>query len=222
MFGDSRDPDHPYGWRTRLRPKLPWFLRNLGIAAKGEDCERVEAEHSWYNLDGERSACYHCRVLRPGRWWSAGPGAGPDPRAGGGSESGPPDADPPTRHPQNAPGPFFVENDCCIACGAPEREAPDLMAHEDSEETGYHCYFRKQPSTPEQLDQAIRAVWVSCCGAVQYGGEDPDVLRRLSQLRERGARRAGVWRWWTRTAAVVGWAAAAAGLLWLLLRFAGE
>jgi hypothetical protein len=31
---------------------------------KGEDCQSVEAEHHWYNQDGERDACYHCKVVR--------------------------------------------------------------------------------------------------------------------------------------------------------------
>jgi len=61
---------HPYVWRTRLRQRLPWFLINLGIADKGQDCEAVGAQHHWYNQDGENSACYHCRVERPGRLWT--------------------------------------------------------------------------------------------------------------------------------------------------------
>ena len=60
---------HPYAWRTRLRGRLPWFLINLGIADKGEDCEKVGADHVWYNIDGETSGCYHCKVRRPGQLW---------------------------------------------------------------------------------------------------------------------------------------------------------
>jgi hypothetical protein len=63
------EPGHPYRWRTYLRGKLPWFLIDLGIAAKGRDCENVGAEHHWYNSDGESSACYHCEVVRLGRLW---------------------------------------------------------------------------------------------------------------------------------------------------------
>jgi hypothetical protein len=60
--------------------------------------------------------------------------------------------------PSNAPGDFYVAKDECITCGAPEAEAPDLMAFDESENS---CYFRRQPSTPTELDQAVRAVWVS-------------------------------------------------------------
>ena len=80
-----------------------------------------------------------------------------------------------------APGPFHVIADECITCRAPEHEAPDLMGFD---EQASHCYFKKQPSTPEELERAARAVWVSCCGAVQYSGDDPAVLRRITELQD--------------------------------------
>jgi len=61
---------HPYAWRTKLRQRLPWFLIDLGIAAKGRNCEFVGAPHKWYNCDDSRSACYHCRVIRDGQLWT--------------------------------------------------------------------------------------------------------------------------------------------------------
>ena len=80
----------------------------------------------------------------------------------------------------NAPGPFYVMNDSCIACEAPELEAPDLMSHEEIGPLGFYCcYFKNQPKTPEELDRAILAVIVSCCGAVRYKGRDPQVLNWL-------------------------------------------
>ncbi len=92
---------------------------------------------------------------------------------------------PPPRFRFNAPGDFFVEDSMCIACTAPEHEAPELMAHTE-EGTIYHCYFRRQPETPEEVEHAICAVYVSCCGAVQYDGTDPEVLGRLERLQQRG------------------------------------
>jgi hypothetical protein len=89
----------------------------------------------------------------------------------------------PIAHPLNAPGDFYVENSMCITCGAPEREAPDLMSHVDDDGTNYHhCYFKRQPRTPEEIEQAIRAVRVGCCGAVRYGGHDPQIIKRLRFL----------------------------------------
>ena len=33
------DPQHPYRWRTWIRGHLPWFLINLGVAAKAKACD---------------------------------------------------------------------------------------------------------------------------------------------------------------------------------------
>src|SRR5580765_5269665 len=88
-------------------------------------------------------------------------------------------ADNKERYPKNSPGPFFVINGECITCLAPEHQAPDLMGF-DKENN--HCFFKKQPSTPEELDRAQKAVMVSCCDAVQYGGDDPAVKHRMGTL----------------------------------------
>ena len=34
-----------------------------------EDCEAVGKQHRWLNLDDVSSACYNCRVVRPGQLW---------------------------------------------------------------------------------------------------------------------------------------------------------
>src|SRR5215813_10850867 len=78
----------------------------------------------------------------------------------------------------NAPGDFYVEDQMCISCAAPESEAPDLMSHDES--NVYHCYFKRQPQTPDEMERAIRAVNVGCCGAVRYRGKDPSILAKLS------------------------------------------
>jgi 4Fe-4S single cluster domain of Ferredoxin I len=96
------------------------------------------------------------------------------------------------RFPKNVPGPFYVANEQCLACGTPEQEAPDLM--ESDEQTG-HCYFKKQPTTPEELERAVQAVQVSCCGAVLYSGNDPAILRRLKELRKEARHRRQKTRW---------------------------
>jgi len=44
------------------------------------------------------------------------------------------------------------------------------------------CFFERQPRTPEEEYRAIRAIWVSCCGAVRYGGSDLNVIARLESL----------------------------------------
>ena len=52
---------YPFRWRTRLRRHLPWFLIDLGLADKGDDCEAHGGVHEWYNRDDVVSACHHCR-----------------------------------------------------------------------------------------------------------------------------------------------------------------
>lgn len=90
--------------------------------------------------------------------------------------------EPPARDPLNAPGDFYVVEGSCCACEAPEREAPDLMAHESAARIGYQCHFRRQPTTPDELDRAVMAVAIGCVRMVRYGGTDPAILARLAEL----------------------------------------
>ena len=79
----------------------------------------------------------------------------------------------------NAEGDFYVEKDMCLACMAPEYEAPELMGYD--EQIG--CYFKRQPETAEELDHAIMAVRASCIAALRYAGNDPVVLERLKNCK---------------------------------------
>ena len=91
----------------------------------------------------------------------------------------------------------MVEKDQCIACHAPEREAPELMSFD---EDGGSCYFHRQPQTPEEIEHAVRAVWVACCDAVHYDGDDRKILARLRRLNEgvRLPKRTTWWKFWAR------------------------
>lgn len=80
------------------------------------------------------------------------------------------------RHPLNAEGDFFVEYNACISCDAPCNEAPELMAYDED----MHCYFKRQPQTPEETEHAINAVCVSCIEGVLYEGNDPEIIKKLS------------------------------------------
>ena len=57
------------------------------------------------------------------------------------------------RTPKQAPGPFYVAKDECIACRAPEVEARGLMSFDDDRTS---CFFERQPMTPEEEYRAIR------------------------------------------------------------------
>ena len=83
------------------------------------------------------------------------------------------------RFPLTIAGDFYVVDGMCMACTAPEHEAPDLMNHDPGI---YRCYFHRQPQTPEESERAVMAVAVGCCGAVRYGGSDPTIMLRLEQL----------------------------------------
>jgi hypothetical protein len=52
--------------RSELKPKE--YL-NQFYPAEPDNCEAIGETHRWYNLDGERSACYHCKVIREGQLW---------------------------------------------------------------------------------------------------------------------------------------------------------
>lgn len=87
----------------------------------------------------------------------------------------------PQRVPENAPGDFYVQADCCISCCLPHGECPELL--NDPDEPFRECYFRRQPRTQEEIDRAIDAICVSEVGAFRYGGTDPAII---AKLRERG------------------------------------
>ena len=88
----------------------------------------------------------------------------------------------PNRHPENSQGDFYVQNQVCITCGAPEAEAPDLIEHSKLEYG--HCYFKKQPRTKDEIGRAINAIAVSCIAGLRYGGKDEEILKRLYEIGE--------------------------------------
>ena len=88
----------------------------------------------------------------------------------------------PDRYPENSQGDFYVENQVCISCGAPEAEASDLIEHSKLEYG--HCYFKKQPNTQDEIDRAINAMAVSCISGLRYGGKNEKILKRLYEIGE--------------------------------------
>ena len=85
---------------------------------------------------------------------------------------------PDTRHRfrKNVPGPFYTTGDC-LACDAPEQEAPDLLAPLTGDNSD--TYFVRQPKRPDEIERACRALEVCCVAALRYGGTDPNIIRRL-------------------------------------------
>src|SRR5437870_8981674 len=97
----------------------------------------------------------------------------------------------PRRFPRNVPGPFYTlghvavcGNWCgdCLACEAPEAEAPDLLAPLTN--GNIDTYFIKQPKSEREVDRACQAIDVCCVAALRYAGPDPAIIRRLGNTAE--------------------------------------
>lgn len=84
------------------------------------------------------------------------------------------------RVPENAPGDFYVEAGACLCCGLPHGEAPELMS--DCTVAFRGCYFVRQPQTPQEVERAVQAIWVSELNCIRYGGGDQAIIRRLHEL----------------------------------------
>jgi hypothetical protein len=90
-----------------------------------------------------------------------------------------------TPYRENAPGPFYSEEDGCITCGAPHVEAPELMSwYIDPSGTNQlsHCFFKRQPETPEEIQHAINAMHSSCVENLRYADRDPAILETLCRM----------------------------------------
>jgi uncharacterized protein (TIGR02996 family) len=82
----------------------------------------------------------------------------------------------PRRCPLNVIGPFYTCGDC-LACEAPEGEAPDLLAELGAGNST--TYFVRQPRTVAEIERACNAAFVCCVADVRYGGTDPKIITRL-------------------------------------------
>lgn len=85
-------------------------------------------------------------------------------------------------HPANVPGPFYVEDGCCISCGVWEDVAPDLLAWQ--EEDGQfgptsHCYVKRQPETDAEFERMKAAMQVGEVDCVRVRGCRIDWVARL-------------------------------------------
>jgi hypothetical protein len=81
-------------------------------------------------------------------------------------------------HPSSVPGDFYVTNGCCTSCGLPETLAPDLIGGVAA--NGDHCYWKKQPTTPDEIERAIDVVTSQELGCHRYAGREPEILKRLA------------------------------------------
>lgn len=82
-----------------------------------------------------------------------------------------------TPHPRSAAGDFYVEKGQCLACGVPHVVAPDLVGWTD--EKVQHCFWKKQPETPAELERAIAVLETQELKCHRYAGTDPAILDRV-------------------------------------------
>jgi len=87
-------------------------------------------------------------------------------------------------HPENAPGDFYVENGCCLTCEMPFILAPELFAW-SSNEGAFHCYVKRQPATPGELEQMLSAVHAAEAQCIRYRGTEQLVHLRLLESGDR-------------------------------------
>jgi ferredoxin len=83
-------------------------------------------------------------------------------------------------HTANVPGDFYVEDGCCLSCGMPTTVAADLFEYDN----GGHCYVRKQPIAPDEIDRMVSAFQVQDVGCIRYKGSSRIVQIRLVESGE--------------------------------------
>jgi hypothetical protein len=86
-------------------------------------------------------------------------------------------------HPKNAPGGFYIENECCMTCGVMHEVAGDLFAWDERKDGSSHCYVRRQPQNWSELLLMLKAMETSELSCVRYGGNDDVTIRLLLQER---------------------------------------
>ena len=79
----------------------------------------------------------------------------------------------------NSPGDFYVVDQACAACGMPQVSGPSVMSSNEEMVTSNHCFFKKQPETLQELQEAISAVCTSCFGSIRYAGVDKEILEEI-------------------------------------------
>lgn len=84
-------------------------------------------------------------------------------------------------HAKNAPGDFYVENECCTSCEIPFQEAPGNFQYDDDGS----CFVCKQPTTLDEVSRMINALHASEMKCIRYAGTEPNTLQGLVAIGER-------------------------------------
>lgn len=82
-------------------------------------------------------------------------------------------------HPANVPGDFYVEAGCCTMCMVPFTEAPNHFGTVQDPQGYPHCYIKRQPESPAELDQMASAIRCAELQCIRYRGSDRAIQLRL-------------------------------------------
>lgn len=74
------------------------------------------------------------------------------------------------KHPLNAKGKFYVDQNNCVCCDNCKLVAPNNFDYDYKSDFGY--YVSKQPETPEELEQMRQAIYECPVEAVMDDGEE--------------------------------------------------
>ncbi|MES1198696.1 MAG: ferredoxin [Pseudomonadota bacterium] len=74
-----------------------------------------------------------------------------------------------------------MENGCCIMCGVPLDEAPEVFAWADETDQS-QCVVANQPQTTTALNHTLNAMWSGEVKCIRYRGVDPEIVRRLVEM----------------------------------------
>lgn len=81
-------------------------------------------------------------------------------------------------HPANVPGPFYVEDGCCVACGVWETDAAGLLAWLECDDHP-HCYVARQPETDAEFRQMLLAMQANEVDCLRVKGCKPEWAQEL-------------------------------------------
>jgi len=80
---------------------------------------------------------------------------------------------------------FYTAKGECIICNCPPEIAPSLMSFyedPDGQHTNSTCFFKRQPTNPDEVELAIEAMYSSCVEAIRYGGSDLNIIKKLINM----------------------------------------
>ena len=85
-------------------------------------------------------------------------------------------------YPANAPGEFYVEDQCCTLCGVPQVTAPELFSAID--DAADHCYVKRQPANEAELARMLRTISGAELRCIRYAGTEGSIQARLVESRD--------------------------------------